>query len=61
MYIKDIINKKRTQENINKENDYHEYGHIIPKLNFDDCMSIGSFDTEDIRKKIKALNELDEE
>lgn len=63
MKIKDIVSKPKTAAQIKKDEDYAEYGHasFIPSLNFDDCMSICSFDQQDMHKKIKTLNELDEE
>lgn len=62
MKIKDIVNKPKTAEQIKKDENYAEYGNatFTPSLNFDDCMTICSFDQEDLRKKIKSLNELDE-
>ena len=63
MKIKDIVAKPKTAEQIKKDEDYAEYGHATfsPGLNFDDCMTISSFDQEEMRKKVRSLNELDED
>ena len=64
MKLKDILKPKpKTSEQIKNDEEYYEYGHpnFSPGLNFDDCMTICSFDREDMLKKIKTLNELDEE
>lgn len=61
MKIKDITNKPRTEQQIKNDQEYHEYPMLAPVLNFDDSMTLCSFDQEDMRKKIRSLNDLDED
>jgi hypothetical protein len=61
MKIKDITNKPRTEQQIKNDQEYHEYPTFAPALNFDDSMTLCSFDQEDMKKKIRSLNDLDED